>query len=244
MHISEIGQGQVVSDDVAYRLTVPQADDRSYHNAQVSDYINRHDFKHSAGVRLSLRAHVEGGSLHGTAGFGFWNHPFAPNERGFRFPKACWFFFGSPPNDMALAKGVPGHGWKAATFDATGWPFYALLPTAPIAFLLMRIPALYDRLWPVGQRAIGVSEYALDKAMLYEPHDYVIDWCEGGVTFLVDGLTVHQSPHSPRSKLGFVAWVDNQYAVVTPKGRFKFGLVDVPAEQSLVVKQIRIEKPT
>jgi len=64
----------------------------------------------------------------------------------------------------------------------------------------MRIPALYDRLWPVGQRAIGVSEYALDKAMLYDPHDYAIDWREDGVTFSVDGMTVHQSPHSPRGK--------------------------------------------
>jgi hypothetical protein len=54
---------------------------------------------------------------------------------------------------MALAKGVAGPGWKAATINAARWPFLALLPTAPLGILLMRIPALYASLWPVGQRA-------------------------------------------------------------------------------------------
>jgi hypothetical protein len=41
--------------------------------------------------------------------------------------------------------------------------------------------------------------------------------------------------------LGFVAWVDNQYAIVTPQGRFGSGLVEVPETQLLIMERISIE---
>lgn len=141
---------------------------------------------------------------------------------------------------MHLAKGVPGPGWKAATIDATRWQFLALLPTTPISLLLMRIPALYNRLWPIGQRAIGVSEHLLDTALLVATHTYTIDWRPDGVTFAVDDQTVHVSPLAPRGPLGFIAWIDNQYAVVTPQGQFGFGLLPLSQEQVLTVEHIRI----
>ena len=40
----------------------------------------------------------------------------------------CGFSSRSPPNNMALAKGVPGYGWRAATIDASRSPFLALAP--------------------------------------------------------------------------------------------------------------------
>jgi hypothetical protein len=39
--------------------------------------------------------------------------------------------------------------------------------------------------------------------------------------------------------MGFVAWIDNQYAIVTPTGRPGFGLLDVPAPQWLEIKETR-----
>ena len=235
----EIGQGQVEQTGKSVHLKLPPVAGEAYHDAQISTYQTRRDFRHQPPLRLSLRARFAG-KIKGTAGFGFWNHPFAPNERSVRLPKVVWFFYGSPPNNMALAKGVPGHGWKAATFDATGWPFLALLPFAPIGFLLMRLRPLYERLWPVGQRAIGVSECALDEDMMQEWHDYALDWHEDGVTFRIDGDVVHQTHHAPHGRLGFVAWVDNQYAIVTPQGKFGFGFVTVPEEQSLLLEDIQI----
>jgi hypothetical protein len=242
--LTEIGDGKVIQSPDALRLTVPPTSASRYSDAQLTDYAGKSDFLWRPPVSLTITARTEltstGNSLVGTAGFGFWNHPFVPGERGVRLPQAVWFFFSSAPSNMQLARGVPGPGWKAATIDATRWPFFALLPTAPLAVLLMRIPALYNRLWPIGQRAIGVSEYLLDTKLLTEMHTYTIDWQPKSVTFRVDGRAVHRSATSPRGPLGVIAWIDNQYAVVTPQGRFGFGLLPVRQEQTLVLQSVNV----
>jgi hypothetical protein len=249
--LTEIGRGTVSPSPGALRLAVPPTLADTYSDAQISDYAGKRDFSWRPPARLTITARTERirspdtgiphHFLSGTAGFGFWNHPFVPGERGFRLPQAVWFFFSSPPSNMQLARGVPGPGWKAATIDATRWQFFALLPTAPVGLLLMRIPALYRLLWPVGQRAIGVSEHLLDSALLAQTHSYTIDWQTDGVAFAVDGVTVHQTPSAPRGPLGFIAWIDNQYAIVTPQGRFGFGLLPVTNEQTLIIEHIHLE---
>jgi hypothetical protein len=241
MHITEQGSGQVVQSGNDYRLSLPAVGADAYHNAQISTYTDRRTFEQRAPLRLQLRAYAEG-ELQGTAGFGLWNHPYDPTMRGLpSLPRAVWFFHATPPNKMALALDVPGNGWKCATFDAGNWRFLALLPVAPLGFLLMRIPALYRRLWPVGQRALNVSEHALPADLLHEPHDYTLDWQADSVTFAVDGVSVYHTDRTPRGPLGFVAWVDNQYAVVTPQGRFGFGLVAGDSPQALVIEDLRLE---
>ncbi len=238
--VTETGNGRVTREPGGVlRLDVPTAGVTQYSNAQVASYHSARDFRYSPPLRLEVKARAEG-ELRGTAGFGFWNHPFAPGERGWRLPKTAWFFHGSPPNNMALAAGVPGSGWKAATLDATRWQFLALLPTAPVGVLLMRIPALYRRLWGIGQRAIGVSEYHLGEGLLREPHTYALEWRRDGLDFFVDGVRVHQTPTAPPGRLGLIAWVDNQYAVVTPQGQFGFGLVAAPEPQALVLEHLSI----
>jgi hypothetical protein len=238
--VTTIGQAAVTPVADALRLTVQPTDAQTYSDAQISDYTSGRDFRWRPPLRMTVRAYADN-LLHGTAGFGFWNQPFMPGEWRVRLPQAVWFFFGSPPNNMALAHGVPGHGWKAATFNAKRWPFLALLPFAPLGFLLMRIPALVDRLWPVGQRAIGVSERLLDSALLTKPHTYTLDWLPNQVTFQVDGETVHQAKVAIPGPLGFVAWVDNQYAVVTPQGHFGFGRIPIEHEQTLTLESVAIE---
>jgi hypothetical protein len=240
-HVTQTGGGLVTPAGSGVRLELPPAQgENGYHNAQISTYHSRRDFDQRPPLALTVRAYFEGDSIQGTAGFGFWNQPYAPGERGFRLPKALWFFYAAPPNDMALALDVPGHGWKAATFDATRWAFLALLPTALPGFLLMRIPALYRRLWPIGQRAIGVSESLLAPELLRQPHDYRLEWHPDRVLFQVDGDTVLQSDQAPRGPLGFVAWMDNQYAVVTPRGRFGSGRAEIPGAQALIIESLKI----
>ncbi len=237
---TQIGTGTVQSQVDHLWLTVPPASSEHYHDAQISDYDSTSlNFNNQPPLRLTVKARAEG-EIHGTAGFGFWNHMFAPNERGFRIPQAVWFFFGSPPNNIALANGVAGHGWKAATFNAQQWKFYGLLPLAPIGFLLMRNKWLYNKLWRIGQDAIGVSEVALDHSLLHNFHTYTIDWRRDGATFAVDGKTIMQTNAIPTKPLGFIAWIDNQYAIVTPQGNFGWGLLDVPQAQSLVIQDIEI----
>jgi hypothetical protein len=240
-NITQIGNGTVQSHAENLWLTVPSSSSDSYHDAQIADYDSQAlNFQNKPPLRLTIQARTEG-NIQGTAGFGFWNHMFAPNERGFRVPQAVWFFFGSPPNNITLANGIAGSGWKAATFNAQQWKFYGLLPLAPIGFLLMRNKRLYNTLWPIGQDAVGVSEVVLDSALLQDFHTYTIDWRMDGATFAVDGQTVMQTDAVPTKPLGFIAWIDNQYAIVTPQGNFGWGLLDVPQSQSLILHQIKIE---
>src|SRR5262249_30763783 len=156
--------------------------------------------------------------LKGTAGFGFWNQPIMPGQALPRLPRNVWFFFGSPPSNMAFAQGVPGYGWKASTLDISRLPVLLLAPFSPLGFLMMRLPALYRAIWPLAQRAIGASEAVID-VDLREPHVYRLDWLPRTVKFYVDNKLILATPNSPRSPLGFVAWLDNQYAVVTPQGQ-------------------------
>jgi len=238
--VGERGGGRVQQSGAEIRLTLPPAPASHYHNAQISDYsASARDFGNAPPLRLELRARACG-EIRGTAGFGFWNHAFVPDERGFRRPQALWFFFGGAANDIALAQGVAGNGWKAATFNARNWRFLALLPLAPIGFLLMRSPSLYDALWPLGQAAIGVNEAALDMTLLEAFHTYSIEWRQDGAVFRVDGDIVLRAPTVPRSRLGFIAWIDNQYAIVRPQGNFGHGALDVAHEGSLRLKDISI----
>jgi len=141
---------------------------------------------------------------------------------------------------MALALDVPGPGWKAATIDALRWPFLALLPLAPIAAPLMNIRALYRAFWPIGQRAINISE-AIVPAEMTGWRTYLIEWQKQGVRFIVDNETILTCKTSPRGPLGFVMWLDNQYMVATPWGRFKYGLLDAPGRQWMEVERLQIE---
>jgi hypothetical protein len=54
-------------------------------------------------------------------------------------------------------------------------------------------------------------------------HTYVLEWQERGVSFRVDGQEVLNTPIAPIGPLGFVLWIDNQYAAFTPEGELKFG---------------------
>jgi len=230
------GNAEVDSSADGWKLRVSQSGAATYSNAMVTSYRSRRDFTFKPHTRLEVTAHLEG-ELHGTAGFGFWNHPYG---LGLRLPRAIWFFFSSLPSDMPLAMGVPGRGFKAAVFDAQRWLFYALLPAAPVGVLLMRVPALYRSLWPVGQRAIGVDEAILDAALLHKPRRYTIDWEDQNILFMIDQEIVFSTRRVPHGKLGFVAWIDNQYAVITPQGNFRFGVIDVPGPQQLVLDEITL----
>ncbi|GAB1421377.1 hypothetical protein MASR2M15_15370 [Anaerolineales bacterium] len=252
LHRIEIGQGRVVGSlDQGWQLEVPAVDESAYHNAQICDYDPQQaDFSLTAPVSLRLAAQFSKplAEMRGTAGFGFWNHPGVRMGWGKKFqarilPQAIWFFFASPPSDMPLAMGVPGRGWKAASFNARSKRFLALAPLAPLGFLMMRQGTLYRRLWPIGQAALGVSEALVGLEDETAWHDYRIEWGAGQVDFYVDGQHLHRSPCEIKAPLGFIAWLDNQYAVVSPQGRFGAGHLAIGSEQSLSLRDLYLEIP-
>ena len=73
-------------------------------------------------------------------------------------------------------------------------------------------------------------------------HSYQIDWEAKGARFKVDGREVLRCASSPRGPLGFVMWMDNQYAIATPWGRFGHGLLEAHGEQCMEVRSLSIRR--
>lgn len=239
------GNGALELTGTGMRFINTDTASRHYTNAQLDDYqgLVRRDFLHRPPLRLTVRARFShpAGVLKGTAGFGFWNDPFLMTGlRRPALPRVIWFFYSSSPSNMKLDLETPGHGWKAGTLDALRWPFLALLPTAPLAVPLMNIGPLYRTFWPLGQRAINVSE-RLVPVQMTDWHTYQIDWQPERAIFRVDEQVFLDCHTPPRGPLGLVIWLDNQYAVVTPWGRFGYGLLATPGEQWLELASLVIE---
>lgn len=229
----------------AWRFSNQPADGSRYTNAQIDDYQNlpRRAFRWQPPLSLRVRARFSANAdgLHGTAGFGFWNDPFAmTGGRLPALPRAIWFFFASAPSDLPLDMQTPGRGWKAAMIDALRLPFFLLAPTAPLAVPLMNIRALYRTLWPVGQRAVGVREATLELDMTVW-HDYELHWGRRYARFLVDGSPVLEADDAPGGRLGFVMWIDNQAMIATPWGRFAWRTLPLPQEQWMEVAGLEIQ---
>lgn len=237
-----VGHGRFVIHESGLRLVVPRSSNVSYSNAQIDDYVGlpRGAYPWKPPLRLTVRARFSP-TLHGTAGFGFWNHPFAPDTGIGALPRAIWFFYGSPPTDLPIALDVLGHGWKAATIDTLRPQALRWAPLAPLVVLLNRSNKLRRRIWPLVQRDLQIAEARIDAAM-DEWHDYQLEWRTDGARFRVDQRIALDTNRTPRGPLGFIAWVDNQYAIATPWGRLGWGLLEVPQAQWLDLAQIRIER--
>ena len=238
------GGGSFQPGDQSLRLINAETTAQQYTNAQLDDYqgLRRRQFLWQPPLQMEARARFSHpmGHLRGTAGFGFWNDPFLMT--GFRaptLPRAVWFFYASPPSNMQPDLNVPGFGWKAATIDALRWPFFALAPFSPLAIPLMNIPFVYRLCWPLAQRLINISETLLPVSMT-DWHVYKLVWRPSAVSFSVDGRLVLTTSSAPRGPLGFVMWLDNQYMVITPWGKFKYGLLEAPGRQWMEIGQLAI----
>jgi hypothetical protein len=75
------------------------------------------------------------------------------------------------------------------------------------------------------QRVSGAAEVPLETS-LADWHTYTLEWLPRVARFAVDGAEVLDVPDPPRGPLGFVAWIDNQYAIATPRGDFGFGAIE------------------
>ncbi len=234
----EQGGGLVLRSDGTIRLVRPAVGATTYANAEVADGSLVRRWPQT--IRLRARFSHPAEALRGTAGFGLWNSCISPGQVRARLPRAAWYFFSSPPFDVPLAFGVPGSGPKAAVIDAGRPPFFALVPLTLPGFAAMRVPALRSRLWPFAQWAIGVDEAPLSALDLTAWHEYALDWRADRATFRVDGRLVMSTPRAPTGPLGFVAWLDNAFAVADPRGRFALGTVEAADEQWLEVDGLEI----
>ncbi len=237
LYVVERGGGLVTRIGDLYRLQRPVTERAWYADAEMSDH---HAWRPPLTLTVRARFSHPIHELRGTAGFGFWNAAVSPGLRRIRLPQSVWFFGAGPPHDVPLALGVPGRGFKAAVLDTRRLGFLALAPTAPIGFLMMRVESLYRRLWPIAQRSMGVSEVDLAPLDITQTHDYTFRWEASRVLFSVDSSAVLETTAAPRGPLEFVAWIDNAYAIATPRGRFEFGLTATPDSQWIDLERIDV----
>jgi hypothetical protein len=236
------GGGELTCADSVLRLAFEGAARGTYTDAQIDDYdhLPRRRYPWRPPLRLDVRARAShpqhpplapplgntaAGVLRGTAGFGFWNYPFSTTGAVLTLPDAVWFFYASPPSNMALVPGSPGWGWKAQVVHAHRWGALAAAGPALAAAGWARVTG---REGPAARwvlRLTGAVEAPLPHA-LTGWHDYAIEWRPRSARFLVDADEVLLVPDPPSGPLGFVAWIDNQYAVATPRGELRFGTLD------------------
>lgn len=243
----EIGGGVVNETRDGWRLQLP-AKPRGYADAQIDDHrqLPRPELPWSPPLELSLRARASVSNPQGTLGFGFWNDPFALSlgaagaaRKLPAAPQALWFFYGSPANDLSFTESVPGSGWKAVSLRTPALPSPLLAGPAVGAFLLSLIPGVR---WPVMKAALRIAsasearlEVELDKW-----HKYRLRWERKEATFWVDDRPVLTAPDPPPDALGLVLWIDNQYAVASPRRGLRFGVVPTEREQWLEIEALSL----
>jgi len=248
-----IGGGILHTMDSSLRMSFDTAKQGQYTDVQIDDYgrLPRSKFPWKPPLRMEVRARSslpaatlasaqeQPNILRGTAGFGFWNYPFSVRGDVLMLPEAVWFFYASPPSNMALVPGVPGWGWKAQVV-------HSMRPGALASTLPLAVTAALGRIsgetrpaarWM--QRLTGAQETILDVDMSGW-HTYVLEWFPGAATFRVDDKLVLRALQPPTRPLGFVAWLDNQYAIATPRADFRFGTLD-SGPQWLEMDSVRID---
>lgn len=243
-----LGGGKISSTEGnLLRLSLPPTSN-TYCDAQLDDYkhLPRNAFKWSPPLTLEIRARASHNSPSGTLGFGFWNDPFAISlgqggtaRRIPAAPQTLWFFFGSNNNDLPLAPGVPGDGWKAASLRSPRIPSMLLAPLAVTAIGLSQVPRLRSWIIQSALNRVNADEALLD-VELQEWHHYAIKWNELHATFLVDNHVVLQTDIIPPKPLGFVLWIDNQYAVASPEKGFRFGTTTTHRDEWLEVEILQL----
>lgn len=248
-----LGTGSLSIADSALRMTLQPMHQGTYADAQIDDYstLARAAFPWRPPLRLEVKARASlpaaspesnqasNDILQGTAGFGFWNYPFSAKGDILMLPEAIWFFYASPPSNMALVPGMPGWGWKAQVVHSMRPG--ALLATLPTA-LATGWGLLSGQTDPAArwlQRLSGAHEALLD-AELTAWHTYTLEWRVAEAVFRVDGHRVFSVSRPPIRPLGFVAWLDNQYAVATPRGVLRFGTVNT-GQEWFEMDSVRIE---
>lgn len=246
-----IGGGQIAIADSTVILSFAAAQQGHYTDAQIDDYagLPRTRFPWRPPLRMEVRARtslpaarttqVSHEHLRGTAGFGFWNYPFSVRGDILMLPEAIWFFYASPPSNMALVPGIPGWGWKAQVVHTLRTEaLVALLPTT-LAIGWARATGATQTAARWLQRLSGASEVLLTAEMT-QWHTYALEWRAHQARFWVDDILVLKVANPPTRPLGFVAWLDNQYAVATPRGILRFGTV-ASGPQQLELAFIKIE---
>ena len=225
--------------EIRFILDHPTADGLS--DAEIGDYrlLPREQLPWRPPLTLEVRARASHPvtAFRGTAGFGFWNAPGTGTEDVGAPPNAVWFFFNGPESRLQWAPDAPGDGWRAEVING-GW---VPQPVVALGQTLLRVPGLRRLLAQAAQGRIRAAAQRLEDVDWTAWHTYRLRWTATEACFWVDDREVARFPDPPTVPLGFVAWVDNQRAVVTPDGDLEFRVLAIPQRQWLALEYVRIE---
>ncbi len=234
-----VNGGQVERGHQRVRLVLPPCTAEAYSDAQIDDYDHAlpRTFHNRPPRCLHVRARFshDANALKGTAGFGFWNHPFARDGRVLAPPLAVWFFFRSQESNLKLTPRSAGCGFAAMALDSRSLIGAANKFTRALVWagnVALRLPLVRSAALWAGRRLIQAAEAPLNHLRLTDWHDYRLLWQPGRADFWVDGQKV-LSAAAPRQPLGFVAWVDNYRAAAAEEAAYGFHFVVTPHGQWL-----------
>lgn len=247
------GGGKLQISKSVLRMGFESARIGKYTDTQIDDYttLSRSEHLWKPPLRMIVRARFSHpaanakstekskGILRGTAGFGFWNRPFSMQGKWFTLPESIWFFYSAPPSNMSLVPCIPGWGWKAQVVHTRrpGMIFYSI----PL-ILAMAYERVTSNIKPASyfmQKVTGTAEAMINEDMT-KWHIYTLEWYPHESKLWVDKKLVLHVPWAPTQSLGFVAWLDNEYAVATPQGILRFGKC-VSGPQRLDIDYVKIE---
>ncbi|HSB89842.1 MAG TPA: family 16 glycosylhydrolase, partial [Anaerolineales bacterium] len=72
-------------------------------------------------------------------------------------------------------------------------------------------------------------------------HTYDLVWNATNAEFLVDGEVVLRANQPPDPPLGFVVWIDNQFAVLSRRDGVRFGVLPSTETQWLELAELRLD---
>ena len=229
-----------------WRLEIPAGERGRYSLAQLDDYRKgqRRNFPWQPPLSVSLRARACQEEIPGTWGFGFWNDPFSLSlgfgggiRRFPALPNAAWFFYASSQNYLSFRDDLPANGFIAQTFRSPGLPT-ACLALGALGFPLFLWPWLARKWRPALSHLISEDSFQFN----IDPtqwHGYTLEWRTDQVVFKVDGRAF-ETRVTPNAPLGFVLWIDNQFAAYHPDGKISYGSLANPQSAWLEIKACKL----
>lgn len=236
------------SQTETWKLRLPPGPEGSYRLAQIDDYsqLDRAEFLWQPPLRLRLSAKVSAQDIPGTWGFGFWNDPFSLSfgfgggKRRFpALPNAAWFFYASQHNYLSLRDDLPARGLLAATFRSPQWS-PALLGLGIPALPLLALKPTARWLRRLARRLIQ-QDTALLPLDTTQRHTYELHWHTDRVCFAIDDIEIFETPVAPLAPLGFVLWMDNQFAAFPPNGKLAYGMLPNENPSRLNIYNLEIQ---
>ena len=161
--------------------------------------------------------------------------PFAdPTVTRPTLPQAVWFFCVAA-NYLPFPRRGPALSWFVGTVDARQPRALAIAPLTLPVLLLNQIAPLRRHIWPWVQSRLSISHAPLTRP-LDEWHDYRLDWRKRLCVLRRRYAGFSYTRTLTWAAFGFVCWIDNQYLIVTPRGRLGYGVVPLPTQQWLEVR--------